>query len=153
MTQLLTHILSSLPLVPKPTTSPLKSFKYCDQLSKSCQKLGVILENKVVQKLKFPKSVNNKRCTPKIKFFNEKKFRKIWIIFEIENWLWKSEFCHFWTTFTQLIARLKNFLRGWLLVLGLKGSLEKCETVCVKSEDMLCSLSHEFKLNTMRPAQ
>ena len=24
-------------------------------------------------------------------FFNEKKLRKIWIIFDIKNWLWKSE--------------------------------------------------------------
>ena len=37
------------------------------------QKLGMILENKMVQKLKFPKNVNNKRCAPKIKLFNEKK--------------------------------------------------------------------------------
>ena len=37
------------------------------------QKLGMILENKEVQKLKFPKKVNIKRYAPKIKFFNEKK--------------------------------------------------------------------------------
>ena len=49
------------------------------------QKLGMILENKVVQKLKFPKNVINKRCAPKIKFFNEKKNRKIRVIFDIEN--------------------------------------------------------------------
>ena len=40
-------------------------------------------------------------------------------------------------TFTQLTARLKNFLRGWLLVLGLKESLVECATVCVKSEIIL----------------
>jgi hypothetical protein len=67
------HILPGIPLGPKPTTSPLKVFKSCVQLSKSLQKLDIILENKVVQKLKFPKNVNNKRCAPKIKFFNEKK--------------------------------------------------------------------------------
>ena len=39
----------------------------------------------------------------------------------------------FLTTFTQLTARLQNFFRGWLLVLG----LVKCATVCVKSEVIL----------------
>jgi hypothetical protein len=37
------------------------------------------------------------------------------------------------TTFVQLSARLKNFLGGWLLVLGLKEGLVECATVCVKS--------------------
>ena len=50
----------------------------CGQLSKSRQKLDVILENKEVQKLKFPKNVNSKRCAPKIEFFNEKKIKKDW---------------------------------------------------------------------------
>ena len=36
-------------------------------------------------------------------------------------------------TFVQLSARLKNFLRGWLLVLDLKEGLVECATVCVKS--------------------
>ena len=43
----------------------------------------------------------------------------------------------FLTTFTQLNARLKNFLMGWLLVLGLKECLVECATLCVKSEVML----------------
>ena len=72
---------------PKTNNQPKKVFKSCLQLSKSRQKLDFILENKVVQKLQFPKNVNNKMCAPKIKFFNEKKVRKIWIIFDIENWL------------------------------------------------------------------
>ena len=37
------------------------------------------------------------------------------------------------TTFVQLSARLKNFLRGWLLVLVLKEGLVECATVYVKS--------------------
>jgi hypothetical protein len=42
--------------------------------------------------LKFSKSASNKLCAPKLIFFNEKIFfRKIWIIFDIENSLWKSE--------------------------------------------------------------
>ena len=43
----------------------------------------------------------------------------------------------FLTTFTQLTARQRNFLRGRLLVLGLKECLVECETLCVKSEVML----------------
>ena len=39
--------------------------------------------------------------------------------------------------FTQLTTRLKNFLRGWLLILGLKEGLVECATVCVKSEVIL----------------
>ena len=38
----------------------------------------------------------------------------------------------FLTAFAQLSASLKNFLRGWLLVLGLKEGLVECATVCVK---------------------
>ena len=41
--------------------------------------------------MKFSKNVNNKKHTPKLIFFKEKNFRKIRIIFDIENWLWKSE--------------------------------------------------------------
>jgi len=32
---------------------------------------------------------------------------------------------------------LKNFLRGWLLVLSVKEGLAECATVCVKSEVIL----------------
>ena len=39
----------------------------------------------------------------------------------------------FLTTFAQLSARLKDFLGGWLLVLGIKEGLVECATVCVKS--------------------
>ena len=44
------------------------------------------------------------------------------------------------TTFTQLNARLKNFLRDWLLVLGRKECLVECATLCVKSEVILNSI-------------
>ena len=49
------------------------------------QKLGTILENKVVQKLKFSKNDNNKKPSSKLIFFNEKKIRKIQMIFDIEK--------------------------------------------------------------------
>ena len=48
------------------------------------------------------------------------------------------------TTFAQLSARLKNFLRGWLLVLGLKEGLAECATVCVKSVVILIYPGAEF---------
>ena len=46
----------------------------------------------------------------------------------------------FLTTFTQLAERLKNFFRGWLLILGLKEGLVECATVCVKSEVILINI-------------
>ena len=47
----------------------------------SCQKLGIILEKKVISKLMLSKNVNNKKCAPKLIFFNEKK-----------NWEWFGRF-------------------------------------------------------------
>ena len=58
--------------------------------------------------------------------------RKILMIFDRKLTL-KVRISPFLTTFTQLTARLKNFLRGWLLVLSLKEGLVKCAIVCVKS--------------------
>ena len=49
----------------------------------------------------------------------------------------KFKILTFLTSFTQLTARLKNFLRGWLLVLSLKEGLVECAIVCVKSEVIL----------------
>jgi hypothetical protein len=49
------------------------------------QKLGIILENKVVQKLKFSKNDNNKKPSSKLIFFYEKTIRKIRKIFDIEK--------------------------------------------------------------------
>ena len=46
-----------------------------------------ILVIKVIEKLILSKNFNNKKCAPKLVFFNEKKTRKIWMIFDIENWL------------------------------------------------------------------
>ena len=41
----------------------------------------------------------------------------------------------------EMTTRLKNFLRGWFLVLGLKEGLVECTTVCVKSEVILLYMS------------
>jgi hypothetical protein len=58
-------------------------------------------------------------------------FRKIQIIFDIENCQNFAIFDNFY------LKRLKNFLRGWLLILGLKEGLVECVTVSVKSEVIL----------------
>jgi len=47
--------------------------------------LGIILENKVVQKLKFSKNNINKKPSSKLIFFNEKKNQKDSNDFDIEN--------------------------------------------------------------------
>ena len=49
------------------------------------QKLGMILENKVVQKLKLVKKVFFKKWSPKLIFLNDFFFEKIPSIFDIEN--------------------------------------------------------------------
>ena len=45
------------------------------------QKLGIILENKVVQKVKLENNDFTKKWSPKLIFLNEKKIEKIWLIF------------------------------------------------------------------------
>jgi hypothetical protein len=49
------------------------------------QKLCMILENKVVQKLKLEKIVFYKKWSPKLIFLNDFFFEKIPLIFDIEN--------------------------------------------------------------------
>ena len=49
------------------------------------QKLGMILENEVVQKLKLEKKVFYKKWSPKLIFLNDFFFEKIPSIFDIEN--------------------------------------------------------------------
>ena len=79
------------------------------------------------------------------KIFIEKyHFRGTFFVIDI---FWKLQFLNhfifyfqFLTTFTQVTTRLKNFLRRWLLVLGLKECLVKCATMCPKSEVILIIL-------------
>ena len=50
------------------------------------QKLGIILESKVVQKLSLEKNVFNKKWSPKLIFLDEIFFfEKIHLTFDIEN--------------------------------------------------------------------
>ena len=74
------------------------------------QKLGLILESKVVQKLSLEKNVFNKKCSPKLIFLDEFFFfEKIWLIFDIENWLWKYNFGTFWGPGTMSIYKIQQF--------------------------------------------
>ena len=54
------------------------------RIGASCQKQGIILENKLIYKLMLAKNVNNKKCAPKFVLFDEK-IRKIQMIFDVEN--------------------------------------------------------------------
>ena len=69
------------------------------------QKLGLILESKVVQKLSLEKNVFYKKCSPKLNFF----FEKIRSIFDIENWLWKYNFGTFWGPGTMSVYKIQQF--------------------------------------------
>ena len=73
----------------------------------SCQKLGIILENKVM----LSKNVIYKRCAPKFVFFNEKKIRKIPVIFDME----KSNFGTFWHLSTTPIHKIQYFPLGMVI--------------------------------------
>ena len=53
---------------------------------------------------------NNKKCAPKFVFFNEKKLRKILMIFKIENWLLKLDFGTFDTSSLHQFSKFNNFL-------------------------------------------
>ena len=50
----------------------------------TCQKLGIIIIIKLFKNYAF-KNVKNKKCAPKLVFFNGKKMKKIPMIFDIEN--------------------------------------------------------------------
>ena len=50
-----------------------------------CQKLGVILVSKVVQKLSLEKNYFTKKWSPKLIFLDEIFFEKIRLIFDTEN--------------------------------------------------------------------
>ena len=73
------------------------------------QKLGLILESKVVQKLSLEKNVFNKKWSPKLIFLDDFFFEKIWLIFDIENWLWKYNFGTFWGPGTMSIYKIQQF--------------------------------------------
>ena len=55
------------------------------------------------------KYVNNKSWSPILVFFNEKKIRKIRLIFDIEKWLWKPELCFMWPSIPKQSKFLEHF--------------------------------------------
>ena len=58
----------------------------------------------------FSKNDNYKKPSSKLIFFNEKKIRKIRMIFDIENWLWKSDLGTFWRPmWTSVKVKSKNY--------------------------------------------
>ena len=60
------------------------------------QKLDMILANKLFQKLKLPKILCNKDCSPKLMLLH-KQIRQFHMLFDKENWLLESDFCTFVT--------------------------------------------------------
>ena len=64
------------------------------EIAQCCQKSDVILVTKRFWNWSYQKMYFTKKCDPKLIFFNKKK-RKIQIIFDTENWLWKSNFGYF----------------------------------------------------------
>ena len=107
------------------------------------QKLGMILENKVVQKLKLEKHVFYKKRSPKLIFLKRKS-----LIFDIENWLWKYNFGTFWQT----IIHWRIFKS--MLILGQKScflgptifKIPQPNWHCLQSKPSLCKcpLTHGF---------
>ena len=88
------------------------------------QKLDVILGIKVVQFWSYQKMYFTKKVVLNWYYPVKKKFRKIRMIFDIENWLWKSDLGTFWWplwtsvkvkskkyfSFTDLFAKIKPLL-------------------------------------------
>ena len=63
----------------------LKAFSYpLPKLGNQLTKMGLILVNSAL-KIKYFKNVKNKKCVPKMIFFNEVFFLNFRIIFDIEN--------------------------------------------------------------------
>ena len=87
----------------------IKSSRPLVHFSNKGQKLGIILENKLIQNSKLWKTFSNKKCSPKFIFLDKKKLRKIRMIFDIENWLWKSDFGLFWPSLLKWTKGLELF--------------------------------------------
>ena len=48
-------------------------------------------------------------CASKLVSLNKKNKTRILMIFDIENWIWNSDFCPFWQPATMLIEKMKYF--------------------------------------------
>ena len=100
-------------------------------MSKSCQKLpnsdfqSQFSTSRIIRIIL--KKISSKNIILEEHFFLLTFFK----YFDFGTTLFSKMTFNFW----QLL--LKNFLMGWLLVLGLKEDLVECATVCVKSEVIL----------------
>ena len=119
------HILPGLPLGSKPTINPLKSFEVLWSLDQKLSKYAKFWLSKSIF------YVNNDPNLSKFLYHWRMSFD------EYTFWYWHflttSYLNKFLTTFTQLTARIKNFLMDWLMVLGLNEGLAECATLCLKS--------------------
>ena len=74
--------------LPKNQHTQRKLLNFENWINGEVSKISSHFRNKSRSILKLSKNVNNKKCAPKLIFFNgEKKLRKIRMIFDIENWL------------------------------------------------------------------
>jgi hypothetical protein len=69
----------------------------------------------------------NKKCASKMVFFNDKKLRKIPMIYDRENCLQKYNFGTFWHLSTTPILKIQYFRLG-MLILGKNLSNPRFET-------------------------
>ena len=95
------HIKSYVKLWQPIKNDPSGIFISLTKVSNSADKKGMILENKVLKKLKLPKNVSNQKVCPWIDIL-QWKIRKTGMIFDIENWTSNLEI----VTFCQLSLEL-----------------------------------------------
>ena len=102
------------------------------------QKLGMILENKVVQKLKLEKNLFYKKWSPKLIFLNEFFFEKIRLTF----WHWKLTLkVRFWHFLTNCNSS-KDFLKQYYDELWF---VKKCQNCTFKVNFLCQKLKNIFK--------
>ena len=70
---------------PRINCSQMKLPNFGSPSGDSLSKIGGHFSNKVVLKLKSAKDAFYKKSAPKLIFLNENVFKKIWMIFDIEN--------------------------------------------------------------------
>jgi len=111
----------------------------------------MILENKFFHKLKLSKDYFYKKCAPQLLFLIEKNNqKKIRMILDSENYLWKSDFGTFWRTVMEWILKVQWFSLSMLIFSQISCFLGPRKLVSQKSK---CSLqinitSAKYKLRT-----
>ena len=72
--------------LPKNQHTQRKLMNFENWVNGEMSKIRRHFRNKSRSILILSKNVNNKKCAPKLIFFNKKKLREMRIIFDIENW-------------------------------------------------------------------